>query len=146
MSYNLQAVLGRELARHASAFRSARSVPLERGIEMIPVTDELHREIGRGDELPRFAKLSPKVQQWVERISIAGPVAYVEAELFGGLGGQAAVVWSEGSRLLGPIHAEDAINQALRLLGVPSEGAHDEFDAVGLGKHRDTAHWIPSAK
>jgi hypothetical protein len=33
--------------------------------------------------------------------------------------------------------------QALvRLLGVSPEGAHDEFDAVDLGKYRNTADWI----
>lgn len=37
---------------------------------------------------------------------------------------------------------QNAINQALCLLGVSSEGAHDEFDAVDLGKHRDTADRI----
>jgi hypothetical protein len=145
MGYYLQAVLGRELARHASAFGNARVVPLEQSVDMIPVTDELHQEIGSGDELPRFEKLSPKVQAWVGRISVAGPVAYVEAEFFGGLGGQAAVAWSEGSQSLGPIHAKDAINQALRFLGVRPDGAHDEFDAVGLGRYRNTADWIPQA-
>ena len=58
--------------------------------------------------------------------------------------GQSAVAWSDGSQSLGPIHAKDAINQARRFLGVRSDGAHDEFDAVDLGRYRDTADWIPA--
>ena len=37
---------------------------------------------------------------------------------------------------------DGAINIALRKLGVLRGGSHDEFDAVGLGKHRDNESWI----
>jgi hypothetical protein len=80
MGYYLQAVIGRELARHASAFQNARVVALEMGIDMIPVTDELHHEIGSSEELKKPDKLSPKAQELVKCISLAGPVAYVKAE------------------------------------------------------------------
>jgi hypothetical protein len=74
-------------------------------------------------------------------MSITGPVAYIEAEFFGGSGGQSAAVWSRGSETMPPIHSRDAINQALRFLGVQIGNAQDEFDALGLGRHRDTRHW-----
>jgi len=131
---------------HASDFRNARVVSLERGVFMIPVTDPLHEEIGRGGEVKRFEKLSPGVEEWVRRISGDGPVAYIEAEFFGGVGGQSAVVWSEGKRVLGPIHDQHAINQALRVLGVRPDGSHDEFDAVDLGRNRDTDDWVELPK
>jgi hypothetical protein len=75
-------------------------------------------------------------------MSAVAPVAYIEAEFFGGTGGQSAVAWSGGSRVLGPLHAQEAINETLRFLGVRADGARDEFDAVGLGRYRDTADWI----
>ncbi len=63
------------------------------------------------------------------------------------------MVWDAGQVVLGHLHqAEDAaipdvgtpISRALRRLGV-TKGVHqDEFDAVGLGRHRDTEHWLPS--
>jgi hypothetical protein len=141
MGYYLEALIGRTLSEHARAFKNARVVPLERGLTMIPMIDALHAEIGLGDELPRFEKLSPQVEEWARR-PLTDPVAYVEAEFFGGLGGQSAVVWQGGERILGPLHAADAINQALRVLGVSPAGAHDEFDAVDLGRHRKTAAWF----
>src|SRR3989440_7835863 len=35
-----------------------------------------------------------------------------------------------------------AFNQALRQLGVPRGAAFDEFEAVGLGRHRHTEDWL----
>ena len=144
MGYYLQAIIGRQqtLAQHASEFQHARIVPLAQDIAIIPLTDDLYDEIADGGDVERFEKLSPGVKEWVQRISMVAPVAYVEAEFFGGTGGQSAVAWSGGSRVLGPLYALDAINQTLRFLGVRTNGVHDEFDAIGLGRHRDTADWI----
>ncbi|MER6666309.1 hypothetical protein ABT256_17340 [Amycolatopsis japonica] len=52
-----------------------------------------------------------------------GAVAYVEAEYFGGAGTQFAQVWEGGETILGPLY-------------------FDEFDAVGLGRHRSTDEWL----
>lgn len=110
---------------------------------MIPLTDELYEEIGGDGEPDTFYKFSPQLEEWASLMSQHAPVAYVEAEYFGGVGGQNAIAWSKGGRILGPLHDENAINQALKILGVSSAGiAGDEFDAVGLGKHRDTASWL----
>jgi hypothetical protein len=35
-----------------------------------------------------------------------------------------------------------AINQALRALGLPADDGRDEFDTLGLGKHRRTQDWV----
>src|SRR5262245_25520132 len=120
MGYYLQAIIGKQqtLAQHASEFQRARVVPLAQGIAIIPLTDDLYDEIADGGGVERFEKLSPGVEEWTQRISVVAPVAYIEAEFFGGTGGQSAVAWSNGSRVLGPVHAEDAINQTLRFFGV----------------------------
>jgi hypothetical protein len=81
--------------------------------------------------------------------STVGPVAYVEAEYFGGIGSQFAVVWQGGTIVLGPLTLDEdepwppvgwsPISQALRHLGV---SAGVQFDAVRLGHHRQTEDWI----
>ena len=147
MGYYLQAIIGKQqtLAQHSSDFQRARIVPLAQGIAIIPLTDDLYDEIGDGGEVERFEKLSPGVDEWAQRISVIAPVGYIEAEFFGGTGGQSAVAWSGGARALGPIHAEDAINQTLHFFRVRIDGAHDEFDAIGLGRHRNTEDWTMEA-
>ncbi|MGE3802534.1 MAG: hypothetical protein AB7H80_16070 [Candidatus Kapaibacterium sp.] len=147
MGYYLQAIIGKQqtLAQHASDFRHARVVPLAQGLAIIPLTDDLYEEIADDGEVERFEKLSSGVEKWGQRISVVAPVAYIEAEFFGGTGGQSAIVWSGGWRVLEPIHAENAINQVLRFFGIRVDGAHDEFAAVGLGRHRNTDEWIVEA-
>jgi hypothetical protein len=142
MGYYLQAFIGKAdaLGKHTSEFQHAHLVSLPQGLAMIPLTDDLHDEIG-GDDVGS-GKLTSVGEQWAQRISSLAPVAYVEAEFFGGDGEQSAFVWSDGSRVLGPIDSQHAINEALRFLGVQIGNAHDEFDAVGLGRHRDTNDWI----
>ena len=86
--------------------------------------------------------------------SCSGPVAYVEADYFGGVGEQRAAVWDAGRLSLGPLYkgvdeafpAEGSpISQALRYLGVQRGEHYDEFDAVGLLRHRRTEAWIEDA-
>jgi hypothetical protein len=148
MGYYLQAIIGRQqtLAQHASEFQHARIIPLAQGIAIIPITDALYAEIGEGGDVDRFYKLSPGIERWALGISAVAPVAYIEAEFFGGTGCQSAVAWSAGSRVLGPVHSQHAINETLHFFGVRVSDAHDEFDAVGLGRHRDTHDWILEGK
>ncbi|TDD55829.1 hypothetical protein E1286_03545 [Nonomuraea terrae] len=77
-------------------------------------------------------------------------MAYIEVELFGGAGSQAAVVWESGRVVMVPYMVEDLVgpadawpvNAALARLGVRSDGrSRDLFAAVGLGCHRDTDDW-----
>lgn len=67
-------------------------------------------------------------------------VAY-KAEFWGGSGEQAHVLFKDGVAQGLPVVAKDAINQALRILGILPGRHQDEFDAVGLGRFRDTQDW-----
>lgn len=147
--YELSALLAKHetLLRHVSVRRGARVVPLAQSIAMIPLTDALHEALRRARETapaePASSGLEPALEAWAQGISQDSAVAYVEAGYAGGIGGQKAVVWTDGQRVLGPLDASDAINQSLRLLGVSAEGTEsDEFDAIGLGAHRHTEKWI----
>jgi hypothetical protein len=123
---------------------------------MLPMTDALFDAVtvSGAPQLDGFWKApAAGFGRALAACSTNGPVAYVEAEYFGGTGEQSAVVWDAGQVVLSHLHlAEKAlipavgtpISQALRWLGV-AKGVHqDEFDAVGLGRHRDTEDWLPS--
>ena len=92
------------------------------------------------------------------RASEISPVSYIEADYFGGVGGQAAIVWSDKEVVFGPEQVthkdfedpaqrvpqrDSPISQALRHLGVQAIGALDEFDTVRLGHIRHTLLWLP---
>jgi hypothetical protein len=143
MGYFLQALIGKQqtFKTNISPFQNVRIVTLQQDIAIIPITNELCEEIGVNSEIEKFYKLSPEIEEWAQQISAAGFVAYVEAEFFGGTGSQSAIAWNAGSRVINPIHGENAINQILKHLEVNRENAHDEFEAIGLGKHRNTNEW-----
>ena len=69
-------------------------------------------------------------------------IAYIEAEIFGGIGAQAHVIFDRGAALGPAVVSQFAINEALRALGVKASGVFDEFEAVGLGQHRHTDEWL----
>jgi hypothetical protein len=86
-------------------------------------------------------ELPPSLLSLCLQLSDRGPVVYVEAEFFGGVGTQAYALFSPGES--GAVLVSDtAINQALSWLGVSANGAFDEFEAVGLDQHRDTEEWV----
>jgi hypothetical protein len=98
---------------------------------------------GSGQAHGEFWKLSPSGALWIEDLSAAGRVAYVETEYFGGVGTQAAAVWENGRTILGPKQADiGPINDALRLLGVACTQTQDEFAVAGLDRHRETEDWL----
>jgi hypothetical protein len=147
MGYDIQAIIGKqsELQTHSADFASAVVAPLAGGLALIPITDELLDEVGAAGDSGRFYKFTPAVANWLRTISASGPTAYVEAEFFGGVGGQGATVWTRGEQLLAPTHDSHAINIALRLLGILPGTFHDEFEAVGLPRHRHTDDWCDDA-
>jgi hypothetical protein len=113
---------------------------------LVPLADELVDRLTGGSTSPpphpEFEFLSQPVHDEVVRLSVAGPVAYVEAEYWAGSGVQAAVVFEAGKVVCGPRKADiGPISDALRALGASREAAVDEFAAVGLGQHRRTEDW-----
>ncbi|MFI5563421.1 hypothetical protein ACIA2T_29415 [Amycolatopsis japonica] len=133
--YCLRAVIVTESARRRvlDSLEGARLVPLGQNLSLMPVTET------RFDTGP------------LAECSEQGAVAYVEAEYFGGAGTQFAQVWEGGEIVLGPLYVDEdepdpadgsPISQALRRLGTLRGDHFDEFDAVGLGRHRDTDDWL----
>jgi hypothetical protein len=79
---------------------------------------------------------------WAAKVSVKTAVAYVKAGYFGGQGSQWATVWADGRVVLWQV----TINEALRHLGVTAEPDLDEFDTVGLGRHRSVESWAAAAE
>ena len=155
MGYTLEALIGEPdvLRPVVRRWPVAALVTLDGSLSLIPMTDELFDAAGggSGSEPLGFWKLPAQFDRDLAGWSAAGPVAYVEAEFFGGVGTQRAALWTGGRLALGPLSADEdepsdpagsPISQVLARLGVGREGHHDEFDAVGLGRHRDTEGWI----
>ncbi|WP_326623337.1 hypothetical protein OG863_40460 [Streptomyces decoyicus] len=156
MSYELQAVIaGDEVLQIASReVPGSQVVPLGQGLSLMPMTDEIFDAVTDGSDGGDlgFWRLPGGFDTLLAQWSAAGPIAYVEAEYFGGAGEQRAAVWADGSLALGPLdeptkkrfsRAVSPIPQAL--LGARKSLGEDEFEAVGLDRHRTNEDWISSA-
>jgi hypothetical protein len=157
VSYELRALAGQYqvVAKAAGEARIA-VVELPLGYGLVPITAQVLDRLGGGTVGPfrdTFWYLSAGVESLARTVSHTGPVAYLEADIFGGAGTQAMVAWRDGEVWLEPATTEcrwppdpasasqGAFNQVLRQLGVDRGEAFDEFDALNLGKHRHTEDW-----
>jgi hypothetical protein len=160
VAYELEAILGPQavLARHRDRYRSACVVPLEHGWAIVPLTFDVRRELGRvsgpgvWDASDAGRDFQRRLSAWLEEISQDDVVAYIESECFGNECADAATVWRDGGIVLGPVSGRSGdlvINKALRFMGVSrgsakAGGILDEFDTVGLNRHRKTEQWVES--
>ncbi|MEU2585238.1 hypothetical protein ABZ612_20210 [Streptomyces avermitilis] len=128
-------------------------VPLGQHLWLLPMTDALFDTVtaAGAPELNGFRKAPTDCDRLLTACSETGPVAYIEADYFGGVGAQTAQVWDGGKTVLGPLLLAEGepspttstpISQALRRLGAAKGNHVDEFAAVGLGRHRDTDDWL----
>ncbi|HVJ81804.1 MAG TPA: hypothetical protein VNC50_12125 [Planctomycetia bacterium] len=143
-----------ELEVAASELPGARTASLADGFAFLPLSGPFHDEEDPAAHAATI-KLTTPLVEWAARQSNRFPIAYIETDYFGGRGVQAAIVWSKGTVIFGaaatpdftsfekprPPQAGGAINQALRRLGVARRPSLDEFDTLGLGRHRDNAAW-----
>lgn len=141
MAYTLQALIGEETDVRSAAPSGAAVIALSQSKALVPLTKSVREEHGISF-LPLTDEGTDDVPESVRAFAARGKkIAYVEAEFFGGDGMQAAAVWEEGRLVFGPLVADDAINQALRVIGVAKKESFDEFEALSLGRHRDTDEW-----
>jgi len=114
VGYELRAVIGvtEALRRAVGEFRAAKVVELEQGLAMVPMAEALFDEVADGtqDAALGFWFLPGGFGKVLARWSTAGPLAYVEAEYFGGVGRQRAALWSHGVLSLGLSPAADQRN------------------------------------
>ena len=134
---------------------SAVICPLAQGLGLVPITEAVEAELGASDHarpdpsVPPAAGMVAGVASLAATLSATGPVVYVATEFFGGDGVQDALVWRDGALVLQVGSKEDnaepwpdsPISRALRHIGVTAFDESDEFDALGLGAHRDNDSW-----
>ncbi|TXS40173.1 hypothetical protein EAO75_34775 [Streptomyces sp. uw30] len=155
MGYDLQAVIadGEVLRGAARDLPAARLASIGQGLSLMPMTGVLFDSVADGSGVGAlgFWRLPGGFEKALADWSAGRPVAYVEAEYFGGVGEQRAAVWDGGTIVLGPLQivegqpfppAGSPISQALRRLGVVASAGEDEFSAVGLDRHRHGEAWI----
>ncbi|MFI1766667.1 hypothetical protein ACH41H_32075 [Streptomyces sp. NPDC020800] len=155
MSYDLQAVIAdQEVLRGAAQdLPVARLATIGQSLALMPMTDALFDSLtdGSGTGALGFWRLPGAFERTLADWSASGPVAYVEAEYFGGVGEQRAAVWDAGTLVLGPLHVEEGrpfppagspISRALRQLGATAGAGEDEFSAVGLDRYRRSEAWV----
>ena len=148
MAYTLQAFIGDAAVMGTAVPNAAVVVPLPQGMAMIP----LSRTVRDAYNIPSLPLMHGEVvvPENIAAIAMglaqAGKVAYVEAEFFGGDGTQASTTWDVDGVVSSPLVDPNAINFALRFLGVTVGDYHDEFDALGLGRHRQTECWEQPTK
>jgi hypothetical protein len=159
--YTLEAILGRYtmLAGALAEFPSATLIRLAQDIGMIPIDGFLLRELeiyyqgGTKVTHPEYQQFSPAlhpdferlivgVEKLAQHLSHRGMVAYYEATFTGGYGGHATMIWHKGKRIGDP---GNNINDFLRLLEVVPQSGLDEFDTLGLGRHRSTKGWLSNS-
>ena len=158
VSYELRALAGAlAVAGRAARLACAGQAELPQGYCLVQITPAVLDRLGGGPGNTfgnTFWYLSAGVETIARQVSHTGPIAYLEAEMFGGTGTLATVVWLNGEVWLGPATTQFgwpppdrassprwAFNQALRRIGVTRGAAFDEFEAAGLGRHRHTEDW-----
>lgn len=159
VSYELRALAGRyEITAQAARELRHTVVELPQGFGLLPIPGHMPERLD-GDGAWPFGEvfwfLSVGVEALARRTSLAGGIAYLEAEIFGGTGTQAMVLWRGGEVCLGPVTTEFTgtapdpsssqrwpFNRALRELDADRGDALDEFDALGLGRWRHTEDWL----
>ena len=148
-----------KLAAGARQFESAIICPLVQGFSLLPITEPLAKELVGYQTKTRVASAKPirnisdELHVLAIDISHNSPVAYINTYYSGGQGGQDALVWDKGNLRFSPTSPgyeknwpNSPISQALRMIGVVAEAGEDEFDTLGLGKHRHTHRWAESVK
>ena len=146
MAYTLQALIADEAVIRTAVPTDAVVVRLPQGKAMIPLSNRMREDhdipfLPLTDEATAAVAVPESIAIIAESVAKAGKVAYVEAEFFGGDGTQACVTWGGTGQGSKPVVNVGAINTALRFLGVQVGDHHDEFDALGLGRHRGTEDW-----
>lgn len=146
MGHQITALIAKPslLDAFAVKYRLHRPVGLEQGLSALPLLDE-HIDLISPDSaepINGFHCLSEGLMQILALASADGALAYVETEYFGGYGTQGAMLFESG-RNVAVVGDIGPINRVLRRMGVKiTDGVLDEFEAVGLQRHRHTEDWL----
>ena len=153
--YSLCALLGdsSHLKSRLAEVPGIRVIDLQGDLGMVPLSEPLLREVqerwpgavGSTHVAGVFEFLTPPVENWVRALSKGSAIAYIETEYFGGEGFERSAIFRDSNVVLGPLDGAGAVNGALRALGIVAKPGQEEFDVVGLGRHRSLEEWLSEA-
>jgi hypothetical protein len=116
------------------------SFVLAGGLAFLPLDSENLDDLvglGAGKRVDNFMHLTERLIQHLCTASRKGELIYVETEYFGGVGGQGAAVFWNGTLTFGPKWGDHPINEALAKVGIPcGRDQIDEFATIGLMEYR----------
>lgn len=151
MTYILQAFITKKYNHKnlTDFYKNATAVDIGHELSLIPFTTELFDEINKLTEskpIGKFDYLTENIE--VELLKQIGDIkfAYIEADYFGGEGGQIAVIWEEQKRIYLSEWGDWEINKVLKDFGIIAKDGKDEFDTVGLGQNRRTNEWLKESE
>lgn len=147
MGYNLKAFIGQveNLGSVTARFKNAKLISLTQQIALIPMTGDLFNEINgyrANNNIDGYEYLTTNIELEILKTIHTGLIAYIEVEYFGGIGVQNGILWKNGKRKLEHSGPKDAVNSILQQFGITRSKSRDEFDTVGLNRHRYTEDWI----
>ena len=147
MGYYLSAFVGKskDLECIHESYETAIIIELGQGLSLIPLTEELFDRINNfvvSGNINTFEYLTLTIEREILKIIEGKAIAYVEAEYFGGEGGQRGIVWKDGKRSSEFKYGQDVINAILKSFGVVADKNEDEFRTLGFGRHRNTQDWV----
>ena len=154
MGYLLQAIISKRKMSEIimSELQLARRVWLKEDLYILPYYPDFYDEFNqyeKSEDFDKFEYLNKKLYNYLINKSAIEPVAYIEAEYFGGTGGQSAIMLDKSEKIV-DIRFEDsgygAINTVLKEFGVKKESNLDEWDTVGMLRHRSTEDWLEDAE
>lgn len=139
MSHVISGFIGPEehLKAQTQDLNEAKVIPLVQGMAFLPLGHELYNEI--------WPNRSRYPMVWLANRLKSVPIAWIETDYFGGAGEQSAILWKDGQKRRFRERGRN-IDAAMKELGVVCEGGCDEFDTLGLGKHRSNESWLGKTK
>jgi len=147
MGYYLQAFICKQDDTNnlTDKFEKAKKIEIGQGLSLIPMTEELFDQINEfvvSNAVDKFEYLTDNIETKILQLIADKKFAYVEAEYFGGEGGQIAIIWSDQKRETFFEYGQECINRVLKEFGVKHKIGNDEFDTLELGRHRSTIDWV----
>ncbi|MFE1592053.1 hypothetical protein [Nocardia sp. NPDC058705] len=124
--------------------------PLRNELTLFPLTHEytaywqatqgVAEQIERSPDMPRLFPTEGVVRVIAADLTARShpSFALVYTDYFAGVGDQWAATCVAG----GAIRSVSTINAALRMIGVTATAGLDEFDTIGLGRHRSTPEYL----
>jgi hypothetical protein len=147
MGYYLKAFICKQADTNifTDNFDKAKDIEIGQELSLIPMTEELFDQINNlvvSNSVDKFEYLTDNIETKILQLIGDKKIAYVEAEYFGGQGGQIAIIWNNRKRQSFFEYGQECINKVLKDFGIKTKFFKDEFDTLNLGQHRNTIDWI----